>query len=116
MNTAAESCPETRHRERAQSFAQVETGFIDPGKRWQNGADESLNGTFRDEDLSLQCIDGAQLMGEVVQYKDAYRLCYIRAPEGLLRRTATRPRTSNRITRSRLTARIGSVAAAWDSC
>ena len=27
---------------------------------------------------------GAQLVGEVVQYKDAYRLCYIRAPEGLL--------------------------------
>jgi catechol 2,3-dioxygenase-like lactoylglutathione lyase family enzyme len=29
-----------------------------------------------------QC--GAQLVGEVVQYKDAYRLCYIRGPEGLL--------------------------------
>ena len=27
---------------------------------------------------------GAQLVGEVVQYKDAYRLCYIRGPEGLL--------------------------------
>lgn len=27
---------------------------------------------------------GAQLIGEVVQYKDAYRLCYIRGPEGLL--------------------------------
>src|SRR4051795_4637219 len=26
----------------------------------------------------------AQLVGEVVQYKDAYRLCYIRGPEGLL--------------------------------
>jgi predicted enzyme related to lactoylglutathione lyase len=26
---------------------------------------------------------GAQLVGEVVQYKDAYRLCYIRGPEGL---------------------------------
>src|SRR5438876_9446158 len=25
-----------------------------------------------------------QLVGEVVQYKDAYRLCYIRGPEGLL--------------------------------
>ncbi len=27
---------------------------------------------------------GAQLVGEVVQYKDVYRLCYIRGPEGLL--------------------------------
>jgi catechol 2,3-dioxygenase-like lactoylglutathione lyase family enzyme len=27
---------------------------------------------------------GAQLVGEVVQYKDAYRHCYIRGPEGLL--------------------------------
>jgi catechol 2,3-dioxygenase-like lactoylglutathione lyase family enzyme len=27
---------------------------------------------------------GAKLVGEVVQYKDAYRLCYIRGPDGLL--------------------------------
>jgi catechol 2,3-dioxygenase-like lactoylglutathione lyase family enzyme len=27
---------------------------------------------------------GAQPVGDVVQYKDAYRLCYIRGPEGLL--------------------------------
>jgi predicted enzyme related to lactoylglutathione lyase len=27
---------------------------------------------------------GAQIVGEVVQYKDAYRLCYIRGPEGIL--------------------------------
>lgn len=27
---------------------------------------------------------GAELVGEVVQYKDVYRLCYIRGPEGLL--------------------------------
>jgi len=27
---------------------------------------------------------GAQLVGEVVQYGDVYRLCYIRGPEGLL--------------------------------
>jgi len=25
-----------------------------------------------------------ELVGEVVQYKDAYRLCYIRGPEGIL--------------------------------
>ena len=27
---------------------------------------------------------GAQLVGEVVQYRDVYRLCYIRGPEALL--------------------------------
>lgn len=27
---------------------------------------------------------GAQLVGEVVQYRNSYRLCYIRGPEGLL--------------------------------
>src|SRR5205823_7263519 len=27
---------------------------------------------------------GAQIVGEVVQYEDAYRLCYVRGPEGLL--------------------------------
>ncbi len=27
---------------------------------------------------------GAQLVGDVVQYEDAYRLCYIRGPEGVL--------------------------------
>ena len=27
---------------------------------------------------------GAELMGEVVQYEDSYRLCYVRGPEGIL--------------------------------
>jgi catechol 2,3-dioxygenase-like lactoylglutathione lyase family enzyme len=27
---------------------------------------------------------GAELVGEVVQYEDGYRLCYIRGPEGIL--------------------------------
>jgi predicted enzyme related to lactoylglutathione lyase len=27
---------------------------------------------------------GAQLVGEVIQYEDVYRLCYIRGAEGLL--------------------------------
>lgn len=27
---------------------------------------------------------GAQLVGEVVDYEDVYRLCYVRGPEGLL--------------------------------
>jgi hypothetical protein len=27
---------------------------------------------------------GAQLVGEIVRYEDAYKLCYFRGPEGLL--------------------------------
>ena len=27
---------------------------------------------------------GAELVGDVVQYEDMYRLCYIRGPEGIL--------------------------------
>jgi catechol 2,3-dioxygenase-like lactoylglutathione lyase family enzyme len=27
---------------------------------------------------------GAELVGEVVQYGDTYRLCYVRGPEGIL--------------------------------
>jgi putative transposase len=34
--------------------AAIETAFIDPGKPWQNGADEPFNGKFRDQHLSLQ--------------------------------------------------------------
>jgi catechol 2,3-dioxygenase-like lactoylglutathione lyase family enzyme len=37
-----------------------------------------------DETLGRLAKHGAQLVGEVVQYEDAYRLCYIRGPEGLL--------------------------------
>ncbi|MBS0640591.1 MAG: VOC family protein [Proteobacteria bacterium] len=37
-----------------------------------------------DETLERLCKHGAQLVGEVVQYRDAYRLCYIRGPEGVL--------------------------------
>jgi len=29
-------------------------------------------------------VRGAELVGEIVRYRDAYRLCYIRGPEGLL--------------------------------
>jgi predicted enzyme related to lactoylglutathione lyase len=37
-----------------------------------------------DETLARLRKRGAQLVGEVVQYEEAYRLCYIRSPEGLL--------------------------------
>jgi catechol 2,3-dioxygenase-like lactoylglutathione lyase family enzyme len=37
-----------------------------------------------DETLARLRGHGAQLVGEVVQYQETYRLCYIRGPEGLL--------------------------------
>ena len=37
-----------------------------------------------DETLARLNRLGAQLVGEVVQFEDSYRLCYIRGPEGLL--------------------------------
>jgi catechol 2,3-dioxygenase-like lactoylglutathione lyase family enzyme len=37
-----------------------------------------------DDTLARLRKHGAQLVGEVVQYQDTYRLCYIRGPEGLL--------------------------------
>jgi catechol 2,3-dioxygenase-like lactoylglutathione lyase family enzyme len=42
--------------------------------------------TVDDIDRTLERLRtrGAQLVGDVVQYQDVYRLCYIRGPEGLL--------------------------------
>jgi catechol 2,3-dioxygenase-like lactoylglutathione lyase family enzyme len=42
--------------------------------------------TVDDIDATLDRLrqHGAQLVGDVVQYEEAYRLCYIRGPEGLL--------------------------------
>lgn len=37
-----------------------------------------------DEMLTRLKKHGAHLVGEVVQYEESYRLCYIRGPEGLL--------------------------------
>ena len=34
--------------------AKIDTALIDPGKPWQNGADESFNGKFRDECLNME--------------------------------------------------------------
>jgi catechol 2,3-dioxygenase-like lactoylglutathione lyase family enzyme len=40
--------------------------------------------TNLDEMLNRLMKHGAQLVGEVMQYENTYRLCYIRGPEGLL--------------------------------
>src|SRR3981081_2207103 len=43
-----------------------------------------FTGSDIDETLARLHKHGAQLVGEVVQYENSYRLCYIRGPEGLL--------------------------------
>ena len=37
-----------------------------------------------DDTLARLSKQGAELVGQVVQYQDTYRLCYIRGPEGIL--------------------------------
>jgi predicted enzyme related to lactoylglutathione lyase len=44
-----------------------------------------------DETLARLKNHGAELVGEVVQYEDTYRLCYIRGLEGLLIGLAQEP-------------------------
>ena len=37
-----------------------------------------------DEVLARLRANGAELIGEVVQFEDSYRLCYVRGPEGIV--------------------------------
>src|SRR4051794_23326854 len=37
-----------------------------------------------DDVVARLCAHGAQLVGELTQYEDKYRLCYVRGPEGIL--------------------------------
>ncbi len=50
-----------------------------PGLRSVMFAVENL-----DETVSLLRAGGAELVGEVAQYEDKYRLCYIRGPAGVI--------------------------------
>jgi catechol 2,3-dioxygenase-like lactoylglutathione lyase family enzyme len=49
-----------------------------------------------DDTLERLRAHGAQLVGEVVQYENAYRLCYIRGPDGILIGLAEELKSSNR--------------------
>ena len=48
-----------------------------------------------DETLARLRTRGATLVGDVVQYEDSYRLCYIRGPEGVLVGLAEELRTGS---------------------
>ncbi len=53
--------------------ADIDTAFIDPGKPWQNGADESFNGKFRNEHLSLQWFrHRAEATASIEQWRHFY--------------------------------------------
>src|SRR5918993_1397253 len=43
-----------------------------------------IEGAWADGVTGLRGMRGAEVVGEVVQYQDTYRLCYIRGPEGIL--------------------------------
>jgi hypothetical protein len=57
-----------------------------------------------DDTLARLREHGAQLVDEVVQYEDVYRLCYVRGPEGILiglaERIGRRPRRARASFRS----------------
>jgi catechol 2,3-dioxygenase-like lactoylglutathione lyase family enzyme len=37
-----------------------------------------------DDTVARLCANGAELLGEVAQYEDMYRLCYMRGPAGII--------------------------------
>jgi len=37
-----------------------------------------------DDVVARVCSHGAELVGEIAQYEQAYRLCYVRGPEGII--------------------------------
>lgn len=55
----------------------IDTAYIDPGKPWQNGSNESFNGKFRDECLSIQWfknrIDAKMLIEEFRRHYNEVR-------------------------------------------
>jgi hypothetical protein len=39
---------------------------------------------FTVDDITRLRAHGAELVGEIAQYEDMYRLCFIRGPEGII--------------------------------
>ena len=77
----------------------IHTAHIDPGKPWQNGTDESFNGKFRDECLSLEWFRSREEARVVIeQWRRHYnqvrphsRLKYLTPVEFKLRYDSTNP-------------------------
>jgi predicted enzyme related to lactoylglutathione lyase len=45
-----------------------------------------------DDVIARMRAHGAELVGEVAQYEDLYRLCYLRGPDGIIVALAEQPR------------------------
>src|SRR4051812_44300551 len=64
-----------------------------------------------DDTLARLFKRGAQLVGEVVRYEEAYRLCYIRGPEGILIGLAEELRPSDRgLSRAALNSSVSAIS------
>jgi glutathione S-transferase len=55
----------------------------DPPNYWQAQWWQALGNGIIDAAVARVLAHGAELIGEVVQYEDSYRLAYIRGPEGI---------------------------------
>lgn len=76
---------------------QIETAFIDPGQPWQNGADESFNGKFRDQHLSLQWFrNRADAKVSIEQWRRHYNEVRPHSSLGYLTPAAFKAKTSCR--------------------
>ena len=79
------------HAGRPQPARALAISYAAYGRHHRNAPVNAL-GYFRvmfavediDDTLARLHSHGAELVGEVVQYEDEYRLCYIRGPEGIL--------------------------------
>ncbi len=48
--------------------------FIDPGKPWQNGTNESFNGKFRDECLAMEWFRNRIKADSILEFCTGFRL------------------------------------------
>jgi putative transposase len=94
----------------------IETAFIDTGKPWQNGSNESFNSRFRDECLNLEIFENLE---DAKTKIGRWRRDYNRGPGGtwLLGRTgfSGRPRSRRYVTRSTSVGAFPPKARSWRS-
>jgi len=71
----------SRARGWADEVSQSKTGRDRTGDRtrWASGASCSV-----DDTVARLRANGTELVGEVAQYEDKYRLCYMRGPAGII--------------------------------
>jgi putative transposase len=70
----------------------IETAFIVPGKPWQNGTAESLNGKFRDECLNMEWFRSRAEARVIIETW----LHHYNEDRGIERHTSSKTKTKNR--------------------